>query len=180
MRDLANEQKIFEFFRVLGRRARSEARVYLTGGATAVLIGWRDTTIDIDLKFEPDHDELFRALAELKERLQINVELAAPSDFIPALPGWEDRSRFIVKEGKVSFYHYDPYSQVLAKIERGHDKDRLDVEAMLEYKLIEIPKLLELYDSIKPQIYRYPAIDPQSFSDAVQAFSQLSAKDENR
>jgi hypothetical protein len=29
-------------------------RVYLTGGSTAVIEGWRETTIDVDLRFEPD------------------------------------------------------------------------------------------------------------------------------
>ncbi len=167
MRDLANEQKIFEFFKLLGRRVRSEVRVYITGGATAVLTGWRDTTVDIDLRFEPEVDELFRALPELKEKLWLNIELAAPSDFIPPLPGWKERSLFIGREGRISFYHYDPYSQALAKIERGHEKDLLDVAAMFERGMIEPEKLLELFESIRPQLYRYPAIDPTSFSNAV-------------
>jgi len=164
MRDLTNGQKIFEFFKFLGRRVRSEARVYLTGGATAVLIGWRDTTVDIDLRFEPELDEIFRALPELKEQLRMNIELAAPSDFIPVLPGWQER---ITREGKVSFYHYDVYSQALSKIERGHEKDLRDVDAMLERRLIERHKLLELFTIIEPQLYRYPAIDPKSFSSSV-------------
>lgn len=82
-----------------------------------MLMGWRDTTIDIDLRFEPELDEIFRALPELKERL-INIELTSPSDFISPLPGWQERSRFITREGKISFYHYDAYSQALSKIER--------------------------------------------------------------
>lgn len=73
--------------RVLGQKARHEARVYFTGGTTAVLLGWRDSTVDVDLRFEPELDELFRALPEIKEKFQINIELASPSDFIPSLPG---------------------------------------------------------------------------------------------
>jgi hypothetical protein len=30
--------------------------MYLTGGATAVLEGWRNSTVDIDVRFEPDSD----------------------------------------------------------------------------------------------------------------------------
>ena len=167
MRDLANEQKIFEFFKFLGRRVRGNTRVYLTGGATAVLTGWRDSTLDIDLRFEPELDEVFRALPELKEQLQINIELAAPSDFIPSLPGWQERCRFITREGNIDFYHYDPYSQALSKIERGHDKDLKDVEAMIENGLIERERLLGFYTAIEPQLYRYPAIDPASFLESV-------------
>jgi hypothetical protein len=47
--------------RRLGAAAEVDTRIYLTGGATAVLFGWRETTIDVDLKIIPDRDEIFRA-----------------------------------------------------------------------------------------------------------------------
>lgn len=153
--------------RALGSKARHPSRVYFTGGTTAVLTGWRDTTIDIDLRFDPEHDELYRALPVLKESLSINVELASPPDFIPILPGWEDRAQYIGREGLIDFYHYDPYSQALAKIERGHDQDVKDVDEMLRRGMIEMRKLLSLFEAIRPELYRYPAIDPDSFSRAV-------------
>lgn len=167
MRDVANKEKLLSFMRSFGRRAHRNARVYFTGGATAVLRGWRDSTIDLDLKFDPELDELFRALPEIKEELQINIELAAPSDFIPPLPGWETRCEYIGREGKVSYYHYDYYSQALSKIERGHAQDVKDVEAMFQEGVLEQRRLLSFYEEIEPHIYRYPAIDPVSFSDAV-------------
>ena len=132
-----------------------------------MLMGWRETTIDVDLKFDPELDELFRALPEIKERLQINIELAAPSDFIPPLPGWQDRCQYIGREGTVSFFHYDPYSQALAKIERRHEQDLCDVETMLERGIVDRKKLLDLFGEIEPQLYKYPAIDPPSFLEAV-------------
>ena len=63
--------------RALGKAARSPGRVLFTGGATAVLIGWRETTIDIDIKLVPDQDTILRAIPALKESLHINVELAS-------------------------------------------------------------------------------------------------------
>lgn len=167
MRYVTSHEKIMKFMRAFGARTRQEARVYFTGGTTAVLMGWRETTIDIDLCFNPELDELFRALSVLKEELEINIELASPPDFIPPLPGWEDRCQYIGREGKITFYHYDPYSQALAKIERGHTQDLQDVEAMRQKGLWEREKLLFLYQSIEPNFYRYPAIDPKSFSQAV-------------
>ena len=167
MRDIANQQAVLTFIKAFGSHARSETRVYLTGGATAVLVGWRDTTVDIDLRFEPELDELFRAIPHLKEKLRINIELVSPSDFIPPPPGWQERSKFIMREGKVSFYHYDPYSQALSKIERSHEKDLLDVNAMFERGLVEAEKLLELFNAIEPQLYKYPSIDPKSFAASV-------------
>ena len=65
--------------RALGRAAREPARVYLTGGATAVLHGWRVTTVDMDMKVIPDRDDVLRMIPRIKEELSINVELAAPS-----------------------------------------------------------------------------------------------------
>jgi hypothetical protein len=91
MRELADEAHIDQFMRALGRAATSEGRVYLTGGATAVLHGWRESTIDVDIKLVPDNDALLREIPRLKERLNLNVELAAPSDFIPVPDDWEER-----------------------------------------------------------------------------------------
>jgi hypothetical protein len=59
----------------------------------------------------------------LKEELDLNVELAAPSDFIPLPKGWEDRSPLISEEEKLSFHHFDPVAQALSKVERGHSQD---------------------------------------------------------
>ncbi len=87
--------------RLLGRRAREAGRAYLVGGACAVLFDWRATTIDIDLELEPSLEPLLRDLPEIKEALQVNVELASPAHFIPALPGWRERSPFIVREGLI-------------------------------------------------------------------------------
>ena len=106
---------------------------------------------------------VFRALPRLKEELQMNVEIASPAHFIPELPGWQERSLFIAREGRLSFYHYDPYAQALAKIERGHSKDLADVNELIAQGLVEPARLRELYDAIEPRLHRFPAIDPPSF-----------------
>jgi hypothetical protein len=167
MRERLTEERLRAFMRALAREAIEEGRVYLTGGATAVLQGWRESTLDVDIKIMPEDDRLLRAIPALKEALQINVELASPGDFIPELPGWQDRSRFIAREGKLSFHHYDFYAQALSKIERDHDLDRRDVRAMIEHGLVEPAKLLALFREIEPELYRYPAINPARFAERV-------------
>ena len=167
MRRLAEEARIRRLMRALGASASEETRAYFTGGVSAVLLGWRATTIDVDLTFVPERDEILRLLPALKEDLEINIELAAPSHFLPELPGWEERSLFIAREGRLSFHHYDFYSQALAKIERGHAQDRSDVEAMLKSALIEPARLRELFEESVPSLYRFPAIDPTSFREAL-------------
>jgi Nucleotidyltransferase of unknown function (DUF6036) len=168
MRDLADAPHIERFMEALGRAASVEGRVYLTGGATAVLQGWRESTIDVDIKIIPDDDELLREIPGLKERLNINVELAAPSDFIPVPDGWEERSPFIRRVGKVSFHHFDPVAQALSKAERGHDQDLRDIKDLIASGLVDPADARAQFDSIEPELYRFPAIDPASFRRSVE------------
>jgi len=127
MRAEASVDKINRFMAELGEAVRSPGRVYFTGGVTAVLLGWRETTLDLDLKADPEPQGFFEALPKLKDSLDINIELAAPDDFVPTLPGWSDRSQPIATHRLLSFYHYDFYSQALSKIERFHARDQGDV-----------------------------------------------------
>lgn len=168
MRELADSTRIERFMRELGRAVEVEGRVYLTGGATAVLHGWRATTIDVDIKLIPDSDEILREIPRLKEKLDLNIELAAPSDFIPLPAGWEDRSPLIAREGKLSFHHFDPVAQALSKIERGHSQDIQDVREMIANGLVDPAEALSQFESIEPDLYRFPAIDPASFREAVE------------
>ena len=168
MRELATSERIEAFFRSLGRAASEPCRVYLTGGVTAVILGFRPTTVDIDLAIDPESDEVLRAIPRLKEELRVNVELAAPHDFIPPLPGWQERSVFIRQEGPLALFHYDFYAQVLSKLERGHTKDLDDVRLFLERGLVEPSRLLELFQAIETELYRYPAVDPAAFRQAVE------------
>lgn len=171
MRRLVDRERLLLFMRELGRHAPTEARIYLTGGSSAVLLGWRETTIDVDVDVRPESEAVLRAIPRLKEELQINVELASPGHFIPELPGWQERSRFIVREGTIDFFHYDFYAQALSKIERSHARDLADVRAMREHGLIEPARLMKLFEAIEPQLFRYPAVDPRSFRRAVERFA---------
>ena len=133
-----------------------------------MLVGWRDSTIDVDIKLEPESDRLLKAIQVLKEELQLNIELASPGDFVPVPAGWEDRSVFVAREARLSFYHFDPYAQALAKLERAHDRDLGDVRAMLERKLIDPARAHAYFQEIEPEIYRFPAVDPRSFRERVE------------
>jgi len=175
MRALADPDRIRRFMKALASEARDDGRAYFTGGATAVLSGWRSSTIDVDLKLVPEQDALLRAIPRLKEALQLNVELASPVDFIPVPPGWENRSPFIARIGRLSFHHFDLYAQALAKVERGHAQDQADVREMLRRAMVDEPRALEYFHSIEPQLYRYPAVDPAAFRRAVEmAFGRPS------
>lgn len=154
--------------RAIAAEAREPGRIYIAGGASAVLQGWRDSTLDLDITIVPENDRVLRAIPDVKERLQVNVELASPADFVPALNGWEERSVFIVREGSISFHHFDFYTQALSKLERAHRKDLADVDSMVRDGLVDPKRLLALFGEAAPTLYRYPAIDPPTLRAAVE------------
>ena len=104
-RGTSNAETVWELMRLLGRQAQGKGRIYLVGGASAVIVGWRDTTVDVDLKLDPEPPGVFNAIARAKDALNINLELASPDDFIPALPDWRARSVFVARHGPVDFLH---------------------------------------------------------------------------
>jgi hypothetical protein len=168
MRELANAARIGLFLRALGRESDVDGAGYLTGGATAVLIGWRDSTIDVDLKLVPESDRLLRSIQRLKEELRINVELASPGDFIPVPAGWEERSIFVGREGRLSYYHFDPYAQALSKLERAHAHDLADVSELVRRRLVDPDRARAVFDELEPDLYRFPAVDPRAFRRRVE------------
>lgn len=94
MPERVDRARLHAFMRALAEAVRQPLQVYLAGGATAVLEGWRESTIDVDLKLGHDADAVLRAIPAIKERLRLNIELASPADFIPVKAGWEDRSPY--------------------------------------------------------------------------------------
>jgi len=174
MRDLARRECLLRFLAELGRRVKGPGRLYLTGGASAILKGWRESTVDIDLSFGVEPAGAFEAIRDLKNELNLNIELASPADFIPALPGWVDRSPYIDRFGQLDVYHFDFYCQALSKIERDHHQDRIDVDAMLKDGLIEPRRLRELYDSIESELIRFPSLEPASLRESIEEWIKRS------
>jgi hypothetical protein len=167
LRNLTNLERLNAFFDRIQRGVRDQVSVYLTGGACALLKGWRETTLDIDFIFEPEIEVIYKNIPEIKIDLKINLEVASPSHFLPELPGWKDRSEFIKTCGKVSFYHYDFYSQALSKLERFHTQDIRDVQSMLDNSLIDPQKLHEYFKAIEGKIFKYPSIDPRELEQKI-------------
>jgi len=148
---------------------RGSYRVYFVGGGTAVHAGWRESTIDADLS--ADDDAVFRDIQGIKERLQLNIEFARPEDFVPPLIGSDDRHVFIDTIGKVSFYHYDPYAQLLSKVVRGFNRDIQDAENFVRSDMVD-PKLFQtLVQRIPMRSFaKYPALSRQAVEEAVHNF----------
>ena len=134
-----------------------------------MLIGRRATTIDVDLVMRPKSDAMLRAIALLKEDLQLNVDLSSPDLFIPVAPGLKQRSPVVTRIWRVTYRHFDFLAQALAKIERQHARDLADVQAMMAYGLISAADVRAQFARVEPELFRFPAIDPPSFRRAVDA-----------
>lgn len=172
MRPPIDTARLMRFLDELGRRSRSEGTLYLTGGATALLVGWRASTVDVDIKLDPEPQGAFEAIARLKNELDVNVELASPDLFLPELPDWREHSPTVGRFGRIEVHHYDLRAQALAKIARGHERDRLDVEAMLERGLVTRRALREAFDVMKPRLARYPRLDADRLAERVDSFTR--------
>lgn len=141
-------------------------RVYVVGGGTAVLSGWRAATIDADLY--ADRDEVFRDVQAIKERLGLNVEFARPEQFVPPLAGSAERHVFIDRVGNVDFFHYDPYAQLLSKIVRGFRKDLLDAEQFVRSGMVGVDRFRELVREVPESAYaKYPNLTRDAVLRAV-------------
>jgi hypothetical protein len=148
---------------------RRSYRVYLVGGGTAVYLGWRESTIGADLS--SDDDAIFCDVQGIKERLQLNIEFARPEDFVPSLRGSNDRHISIDTIGRVGFYHYDPYAQLLSKVVRGFSRDMQDAENFVLSGMVDPGLFLSLVKRIPDRSFtKYPALSRQAVLDAVQGF----------
>jgi len=153
-REPATRDRIEQFLRELGKRYRGGGRLYLVGGTQMVFAGFRGQTEDIDytVQLEGDHQEFTAAVRSLIRELNISVEPAGPGDFIPLPGGWEQRSRFVGRYGRLDVYTFDPVSTALSKIERGSSRDIDDVLALLDQGIVSIPELQSAFEAILPRL----------------------------
>jgi hypothetical protein len=148
---------------------RGAHQVYLVGGGTAVYMGWRPSSIDVDL--HSDQEVVFRDIQQIKERLNINIEFARPENFVPALRGSADRHVFIDTMGKITFYHYDPYAQLFSKVVRGFERDLDDAAQFVRSGMVEPERFRSLVSAVPDSAYaRYPSINRDGVEQAVDSF----------
>jgi hypothetical protein len=149
---------------------RGTYRVYLVGGGTAVYLGWRQSSIDVDLY--SDKDIVFRHIQEIKERLNINIEFARPEDFVPPLRGTSSRHISIETVGSITFYHYDPYAQVFTKVVRGFQRDLDDARRFVGSGMVDPQKLKALVAAVPDSAYaKYPSLSRDAVEAAVNDFA---------
>src|SRR5215469_740517 len=114
MRQRVGQQDIEQFLIQVGR-TRQPGRLYLTGGAALVHRGVRPgQTLDIDIQITIDPANLTAEIAQLKHKLNMNIEFASPGDFMPLPAQWETRSTFLKRYHHVDAFYFDWYSLALS------------------------------------------------------------------
>ena len=171
MREEITKQSLVSLMKELARRAprRGAYRVYFVGGGTAVYFGWRHSSVDVDLC--SDQEIVFRHIQEIKERLNINIEFARPEDLVPPLKGTADRHVFIDTVGAITFYHYDPYAQLLSKVVRGFQRDLDDAREFMDSGMVDPQEFRSLVRSIPDSAYaKYPSLSKAGVEKTVETF----------
>ena len=178
MRQRVGRQEIEQFLIQVGR-TRQPGRLYLTGGAALVHSGIRPgQTLDIDIQVTVDPANLTTQIAQLKHKLNINIEFASPSDFIPLPAQWDVRSQFIKRYDQVDVFYFDWYSIALSKMQRANRQDVVDVQLLVRQKLVDVTELDLLYEDVLNKIGRppydrlLPNLSQQQFSQHYQAVRQ--------
>lgn len=159
MRRPLDSDRLNRVLESLGRACRGPGTLYLTGGATALLEGWRASTVDVDLRLDPEPEGVFAAIARIKEELDVNIELASPADFLPELADWRSESRLVGRFGPIEVRHYDFRGQALAKLARGFERDVADVRAMLDRQLVSCARLRAAFEEMDARLERFPRVD---------------------
>lgn len=179
MRQSVGRQDIEQFLVEVGR-TRQPGRLYLVGGAAMVHKGIRPgETLDIDIQVTSDPANLTAQIAQLKQKLNINIEFASPGDFMPLPAQWEVRSEFIRRYGQVDVFYFDWYSIALSKTQRGSRRDIADVQLLVRQGFVDVAELDALYQDVlnkigKPPYDRLlPNLSPQRFSQNYQAIRRV-------
>lgn len=179
MRQRVGRQEIEHFLIQVGR-TRQPGRLYLTGGAALVHRGIRPgQTLDIGIQITIDPANLTTLIAQLKQKLNINIEFASPGDFIPLPTQWEARSAFIKRYDQVDVFYFDWYSIALSKMQRANRQDVLDVQLLVRQGYVDVTELDRLYQDVLNKIGNppydrlLPNLSKQQFSLHYQAVYQL-------
>ena len=171
MREELTRERLLLLMKELARTAprRGPHRVFLVGGGTAVYLGWRRSSVDVGLF--SDRDGVFRSIQEIKERLNINIEFARPEDFVPPLKRSVERHVLLDTVGSITFYHYDPYAQLLSKVVRGFQRDLEDAQEFVRSRMVDPGRFRSLVTAISDTAYaKYPSLSRDGVEKSVETF----------
>ena len=97
---------------------------------------------------------------------------------LPCPAGWEDRSPYIGRYGRLDVFMFDPVATALSKIERGTSRDVDGVLALLSAGIVSVPELESAYAEIVPRLETEALrVDEVDFQRKFDAFIRLARRD---
>ncbi|RYF46396.1 MAG: hypothetical protein EOO38_14195, partial [Cytophagaceae bacterium] len=164
----------------IGAHCHSYGTVYFVGETSLTWLGWRETAPDVELALAPEPEQFYETLAKFKKAHRINARLSRLTSDVPNMPGWQGRSAYITRSGQVDFYHYDFYSEALAKFHRNTPRDMAIIKKMIDARLIEHAQFQKLLALIRPSFIRYPHLDFDSLNlRIIQTFMKVPLEAED-
>ena len=157
-----SEEEFFGFLRDIDDRLgkeglRGKAALFVFGGAAAVIgYGSRRGTLDIDGYL--DDKEIERKLiewagqgSELAKKHGLYFQSANTELMLIESPEWKERSIEILK-GRLKHMRVMALSRedlILTKLSRYNDRDRADIQFLIEQKRIDPERLIAFYKSAR-------------------------------
>ena len=110
----------------------------------------KQESADIDLQIVETDDPipLLDAIAQAGDFIETRVDVMRLAQEMPLPEGYEERAEPAADFGKLTVYHFDPYSIALTKLARSATKDINDIEAMLRSGLIDCERLHNHFESV--------------------------------
>jgi hypothetical protein len=117
-------------------------------------------------------NKLQKLIAQVADKLQIEVEPVPIADFLP-LPENADKRAILVGEfDNLTVYIFDPYTIALSKLERGFDTDIEDILFLIQQNLIEIEQLAIFTEKAISRAYEFN-LDSRAMRRHLQVIRQL-------
>ena len=142
----------------LGATAPAEGRAYLSGAGSLYVFGLPSSSRVVGLSFVPDQAGLREEAAAIAAEAGLLVSFRAPDQDFPVARGWEDRSPLIDREERLSFHHFDPVAQALARLGRDGEDGFAVAREMIAAGEIAAVDLRVGLTLIEADLVRYPAI----------------------
>jgi hypothetical protein len=135
-----------KLFQGIDKRLCHSLEIYVIGGAAAILgynVVKETNDVDVDGKISPEFARAF----ELEAKAQnLNLHLSEVGVFSPP-ENYRERAKFEdFPERKLRVWYLDQYDLAISKIDRGIEKDFVDIERVHKRAPYDVDKLIQIFN----------------------------------
>lgn len=179
---MINREKLSEFITHIAKSFIGSGVLYLVGQTSRLNEGWTywieeiDFTVDVSAE---DRTTFNETVSQFKKENPIKIVEESPEEVIPLPEGYPARHRKVVTtdlttNGKLKFYHFDPYSVAFRYIARGDEQDYQLVLDFLKHGWINEEEMNKLLEELLPRFsFRTIQQDPAEFRRRYKGLLQM-------